>query len=476
MFVKADASAPMSSYEVRISNKSGAIVYEWNDKQEKYVKVNNKLPYDEVYQVVHEQIINKELYASVYREDKENTYNYLIKLSDVTPLEINLSDYKKDESVKYLVFEEGVYLYKGPSKIYGKLTPEVSLPVGTTFETKYYEDMWAYTEYNGQKGWVYKYSDSRTSPYEESSGVTDLLNNQTISLKTIGPVSFYANPKTKEVISTIPTNTELNNLLYLSSYYITTKDRFILVEYNGQQGWIHEGSLNSNLAFLIEETEDVIVANPKGISLYKHPNNKNDKLLTIPYATKLTPIYSYNNDYKNFYDSEWWYQVNYNGKIGWINTPSYNEQDNFLDLASIYNGRAVNFTNTKGLKGYTIYKNINDLSTEVLTLPNNTTLTPKYYVSTIEGTWYFVEYEEQQGWVYLKDYESNKEYPDHSFNSSGEESSSSYQSSSNYKTYSYQSFVQKILAYVSIVIVVSLTATVTVILINKKKKDNNASK
>lgn len=472
IFVKADAGTPILSYEVRISNKEGAFIYEWDDENKKYYKTEEKLSYDTTYQVMYERIINNELYAYVYSEDKtiDTVGDCLIKLSDTTPLEFILSDYKKDDTIKYLIFEEGIYLYQGPSKIYGKITPEVSLPVNTEVETKYYDDMWAYVEYNGKKGWIYTYTFKRLSPYNEAAGVADITNKKTISLKTLGPVKLYSNPKTKESILKIPTGTVLNDLSIFSTYSLLTSDNegFYLIEYDGKKGWISEGTSDSNLAYLINSNKKIFVTNQKGVTLYKNPNSNSDEISTIPHATILTPTYSnYNNNYVKVYsDTGYFYQVNYDGKIGWIKVQDP-AGDDYLDIASEYEDEAINFSNR------IIYKNINDLSTKVLTLPNKTDLTPKYYVSTTDGTWCFVEYEEQQGWIYLDD--SNHNNSSSSSNLPNTNPSSGLESSSN-ELNSSSSPSQKILVYMVTVIVLSLTAFVTIILINKSKKDQNATK
>lgn len=331
MFVKADMSAPMSSYKIRISNPEGAEVYEWNNKTRLFEKTGEKIDYDLVYIVQYEQIINNEIYAHITRKsiDDKGKVTYsdikLIKLDDTRVIEIDIEDYEKEMLKKYYVFDDTCYLYKGPSKLYGKIEPEISLSVGTIIETEYYDELWAYVEYNGVKGWVYTYTFTTLSPYNESAGMVSISEYHP-NIKSVNELTLYNNPKTEEETGvTIHPEVELNTIYTYSS---EVHNPYYYVDYNGTKGWvktIYEDNVIMNIAYKANQEMSLKVDNKEGAALYKNPSNKNSSIGIIPYETKLTPTYSLNGSH-----TEEWYQVKYNDTIGWVNLQdvSYYNEDN----------------------------------------------------------------------------------------------------------------------------------------------------
>jgi len=477
MLVSADAAGPMlTQYDIRISNKNGAIIYKWDDKTDKYTKTNEVLKYDQIYTVINEKIEDKQLYGILYEYNEEGEYSneYIIKLSDAKPLKYNLDDYKQETSQKYYVFEEGVILYQGPSKIYNKVSPEKTIPVGTIIETKHYDGIWAYINYKGTKGWIYVCTDKEVSPYNESSGVAELKENETVSFKTIGPVDLYTTPKSnKKVGITIPKNADIINQKVIATYMDNPNNNYY-IEYNGTKGWIRLNLENSNVALIDGYSEPLTIVDTKGINLYDNPNDSKNIIDNIPYLTKLTQtLYHYYKDYRD-YDSDYWIQVTYNGKIGWINDEKNYIKDTNQESKRIIFAKQTN--EEKEIKiqkpeGLIIYEDLNNLNTQISTIPYKARVIPTLYIYAENGTWYFVEYEEQEGWIYLSDEEDSSTND----NGSSQLPPSSNNEIPNNSSSSTESVGKKILSYISIVVIVSLTAFVTLILINKQKKDNNAT-
>lgn len=314
MLIKADMAAPMSSYEVRISNPEGAEIYEWNNDSKSYEKTSKKLNYDEIYYINYEQIRNNELFGyAVVREKIDGGYTFsdggLIKLSDTKPLEVKLEDHKKETKAKYYVFDDSCYLYNGPSEIYGKVEPEISLRVGTTIETEYYDDMWAYIEYNGVKGWVYTYS--YNSIPENASGMV-YISGYRPNIKSVKELTMYKNPKTEEEIGMIiPQETELNTIYV---YSLLVHNPYYYVEYNGVKGWvktIYEDNIVMNIAYpTIEGTK---ATSKEGAILYQKPGDENSTIGIVSSGIELTAMYYLANTH-----NPEWYQVKYNDTIGWI--------------------------------------------------------------------------------------------------------------------------------------------------------------
>lgn len=307
VIVKADMSAPMSNYKVRVSNVNGAYLYDYDSDQKAYVKTEYKVEYDTIIEVHYEKIIDDEFYAYVCINDNK-TCGY-INLSNTSAEEINLDDYYHEYAVTYYVFDDTCYLYDGPSeKVYNKLNPEKKLEVGYTFTSNYYDDLWTYIP--EKKAWVYTYTYSKYSDLE-TAGV---MPKDTTNIITMEEIKIYNNPKTKDtILGTIPANTELTSEYgysmqpYKGNYYIT---------YNGITGFIetnyNESDNMSNFAFGVSSNTSLKVENSNGISLYKD-SDLSEVIATIPYGTELSPSYSMGGSH-----STYMYRVEYNNQVGWI--------------------------------------------------------------------------------------------------------------------------------------------------------------
>lgn len=335
MFVKADMGAPISTYKVRISNPDGAETYEWDFENQKYKPTGNKLTYDTVYEVIYETIKKNEMYGELVKTTKDETgatsYSdfYTINLKDAKPLEVNLEDYKHEQKLKYYVFDDSCYLYKGPSLLYGKVKPEISLKVGTIIEVEYYDELWAYVEYNGQKGWVYQYTYGYNDM--ENAGMVNIYEGYEQNIITMKNVVMYKSPKTEEPLGVIiPKEVKLNVIYtystepHLANYY---------VEYNGTKGWIKtitekdiftKEDIITNIAYEYENIYEIEVKNTNGINFYKEPNTELSNIGIIPYNTRLTVMQEL-----GIGRNEGWYMVEYNGTKGWISVANY-EDYNFI--------------------------------------------------------------------------------------------------------------------------------------------------
>ena len=166
IFASADMGAPfITPYKIRVSNPNGAVLKD---------SLHNEtvtVPYDTVLEVNYEYKKDDVLYGQV----KYDNYSYyIINLSDAQLItsvdDIDFSTFREYEQSMY-VFKEGAYLYKGPSRVYGKVDGDVEIPVGTIVKTEYcdLDFRWAYVNYNGTKGWVYIFSYQIGTSDDESS-------------------------------------------------------------------------------------------------------------------------------------------------------------------------------------------------------------------------------------------------------------------------------------------------------------------
>ncbi len=168
--VKADMGAPsISPYEVRVTKTEGTTL----TNEEK----NTKAPYDTILKVNYEYLENGIMFGEV----EWNKEIYMVKLSDTEVIkqeEGNPQNFDREE-MKY-VYKEGAYLYKGPSKIYGKVDGEIMIPVGAKIKVsiRNEDEIWAYVTYEGVSGWIYYYKYDDHSPYQEKTSLLSVIDEE----------------------------------------------------------------------------------------------------------------------------------------------------------------------------------------------------------------------------------------------------------------------------------------------------------
>lgn len=211
---------------------------------------------------------------------------------------------------------------------------------------------------------------------------------------------------------------------------------------------------------------DTNILTMKEVNIYNNPYSKDTVLGTIPINTELTSNYYYGN-YSSYY-------VTYNGISGFIILENYN---NIPNLAFGYNA-TIKVGNSSGIK---LYKDGN-LNSEVIDIiPFNTELIVSYDLGERIFYMYRVEYNNKIGWINVSDLD-NSTSEDY-FNSS--DNSEDNTDNSNNEENEEPDFVvdpstsklstnQVIVLCIVLVIIVSLTAFVTILLINKKKESRNA--
>ena len=201
LVVFADGAAPtLQGYQVRVTNPDGAkgLLYDWKTK----TYSETTIPYDTVIDVYMEMVYEGELYGETYYDEN------IVRLSDCTLVKEELEiqeGYKA--SGKIYVIKEGTYLYKGPSKVYGKVT-DTMIPVGTTLTYTYYDGIFAYVSYKGEKGWVYTGED--VNMYEDE--ITVVLYSS-LDLTTFGEFKMYKEADDKSnVVGTLPSGKEIKTI------------------------------------------------------------------------------------------------------------------------------------------------------------------------------------------------------------------------------------------------------------------------
>ncbi len=443
--VKADMGMPgVSEYNIRVKDVDGTPLYKFGGDENSAIMV----PYDTILTVYMEETVNGVLYGHINYNDN----SYVVDLSkiEIVKNEINLSEFKHDAQKMY-VFKEGAYLYKGPSKVYGKVDGNVELPVGTIVSFEYYDELWAYVEYNGVKGWVYIYSYSETSPYGELSYLANMPDKKE-SLFTVSDVKLETYPGSNIHIGvTIPKFTDVD-VKYLYKY--GPHNHYYYVEYNGQCGWLYSGDYNIG-----DKSINLSVYALKDVNLLE--DDKKTVIMTIPKNTEMKVIYDAS------FDDFGYVYVEYKGVKGWL----------FIDDGS-YSGVALNYDNiypkNKILVNAKLYDKIDGklINKEI---PANTIIEIKYFDFT--NNWYYVVTKNYQGWInitpedmeyiYIEDSEEEIINPE-----VAPEEETKTEEKEDVPELPKASPKEMAIYCISGAVVLALVAFVTIKLINKKKKTN----
>lgn len=387
LHVKADIGAPqLQSYEAIVVKEEGSIFYTYDydhtNDEEAFIEVG-VLPKGSTITIVNEEYRDNTWWGYGWVDDYDD-YCY-IKLNELmlanATFDLNKATHL-DEKYELIVINEGVKLYNGPSKMYKEVSGEI--PIGTILTYEYTDgsgfeslsDLWVYTNYNGQQGWVYIYPYDH---YGEASGVARVDNTTIYTLDNISILYDYPNENAKTINVNIPKNEELNvsyrygttNRNYSSWVYINTSDI---------QGWINleDGSATDQIKEQYITTQEIM--------LYTEFNNEASQAdIPLPANTEITFKYERDN----------WALINYNNVNYWL---------------KLINGKDytyLNLANTTYIKSgivmkdnAPVYETPNNTSTIIATKNTGEEIKLKYEDYKDGTTWYYIE---NLGWINKND-------------------------------------------------------------------------
>lgn len=460
LFVFADIGMPSTvEYDVRVNNKDGAIVYNYDGKATDQV-----LPYDAKLTVIYEYTSqSKQKFASV----RYNNETYEIKLEDVVVFskDVDLDNFYKSEKTKKLyVFDENCYLYAGPSTLYGHVDGDVKVPVGTILEYQYSDDLWAYTEYNGVKGWVYHYTLVPTHFDDIKSSVATVAENGS-KLYVVNKIdSLLKSPYSEEKVDVeIPVGEEIEY-----DYYISYPKRYAVhVKVDNKEGWLEVVPSNfysdtKGGAFLNDCSSLYIYAD-KGATIYKKAGDlssaTSDK---IPYGEIISVKYDYVSDYYA------WYKVVYKDKEVWINEKL--DMSNNLPVTYLRNyGTADVYKISKDLE---VYEKADTSKKTDKTIKSGTTIEVLFTTYSKNQSWGYVDIDGTKGWVSLNglDRSDSSEFCiSHLRVESFEEKDSETKKEQNEEDSKGLTKKEIIIYSVGGAVVLALVAIVSITIVNKKK-------
>ena len=418
MIAKADMGSPVLNYEVRVSNADGAQTYDiiYKDNKDQVVKEDVILKYDTVLKVEHEEKVNGTEYLSVFYKNKDTDrteFTYVLASDVILNKDYDLEEYKNKDSINMVVFREGAYLYKGPSFRYDKVDGGYMLPVGAEIKTKYYDEVFAYVEYQGHKGWLYIYQyDEDLSPYDTMGFLADKydISKDKYKMYTIQSTKIYKDlTNTKGDSVTIPANTLIEPKL---SYLYHPHYRAFLITYKGNDYWlindddvIKEDNPDKEYIILFEDTK--LYAEPGTYENNFKPSKTTGKV--IPKYTKLV----YDKSYATEYGQDRFYEVTYEGKTGWVYYNSDDEREIAITESNNYEDAKAQINSD--LKLYkSPYK-----SNEIGTIPSGKTIEYLFYGTnglskpeTILDTWVYVTTKGYTGWAKYDEEVFNNKAPE----------------------------------------------------------------
>ncbi|WP_157663849.1 SH3 domain-containing protein [Sutcliffiella horikoshii] len=238
-----------------------------------------------------------------YEIQFENQVGYITTNSKYT----NLKNEEPVEEIDYdgpviMTNGEWVGVFKGPSlksERLGNLSDTEKAPL-----IRKYNNWWYEVKYNGETGYI-----TTNTKYTKLIGELPEEEYEGPVIKTTGGwVSIFGSPSTSskklgaleghEVVGVI---SQYNNWWYE-------------VEYNGKTGYITTNTKYTKLIGEIPEEEydsPVIKTTGGWVSIFGNPSTSSEKLGVLEGQQAVTVLSQYN---------DWWYEVEYNGKTGYITT------------------------------------------------------------------------------------------------------------------------------------------------------------
>ncbi len=296
----------------------------------------------------------------------------------------------------------GLWMTKGPKAYSGNI---VCLPYNTKVVATAEENGWYKISYNGQIGWVdgaYTTSANFNNNSNNSNSNSNNTNKKGSSKSNVlgkvtveSPVGLWMTEGPKPYsgnITCLNYNTTVNVIGESNGWYE--------INYNGQIGWI-DGAYttsvnfnnkisNTNQSNTKSNTEKgsgvksskllgtVIIESPVGLWMTEGPNGNSGNITCLNYHTKVNVIG----------ESNGWYKITYNGKIGWVDS----KYTTTLNSGSISQNKEITIASPIGL--YMTY-GPNGTGGIITCLPYGTEL----QVLGEKNGWYEVNYNGSTGWI-----------------------------------------------------------------------------
>ncbi len=414
----ANSSAPKVERYDAVVNVNSPQLYTFD-----FEKIDEKISYGEIIEIDYERVYKGEIYGFFFIKGVRER---AINLKDIKPVneEIQPGE-RRVYKGKVMVVFEGLRLHSGPANAYKTVTGMVK--AGTVLEYNHVSGdeapAWAYTEYEGKKGWVEIYSESDQHGYI----ATESFSSKII---TVDSFKMYRQPDIGDgavFIREVPGYKKITvNYEY---YYYEGADedrtgyRWLNVTYNGISGWIEdykwtyvgdETKYTDNQLHAYECDEKFITF--ADVKLYDYPSIIGQKSVGVMKSGyEGVSTYCYEERGNNIL----WYYVTYNDKNYWISSESFVGAECDTKFITIEDVKLYDYPSKNGVKSLgnmkSGYKGVSLYC---------------YYDRTDYLSWYYVAYNEKNYWIndyqflgvddyvdedddYFYDYDSNPRFCDY---------------------------------------------------------------
>lgn len=467
VLVKADIGMPeIKPYDVIVTNKDGIKL------EDSYKKKSIVIPYDT------KLTVNMEYYNS----EKKTYYGYVeyngvsgdIDLSNVriVSTKIDLKDFNKLETPRKVYAIEDVELYKGPSKVYGRVDGEKVIPKGSTVSYEYYDEVWALVKYDGVEGWMVIYPYAKAIGSDLKTSVVDFApEGKNTVLLTENVTKLKVNPNEDEEISVnIPKDTVLKYEYSANAL----KSEYFYVDYEGTKGWLYITYFGGpyDADGLVEESCTTALVLNDNVYIYSKRgdlSSKTDK--KIEKGKEYSIIYSYATEEAS------WYYILYNGEKVWVTAEGFANDDS---TSILENYGTVYLYKTK--EDVDVYEYPSKDAKKIAILKSGTQV-DNYYSYTDYSLnykdeyyyWNYIKTDDIEGWVLNSkidgSYENRKEVcPELVSTTSPEEDGKKEEKEDKEDKGKSLTPAQMAIIGVGGAVVLALVIVVTLTIINKKKK------
>jgi len=381
-----------TQYDVIVSSESGAVLYDrvWNDDMTRSIMrpLTVLAPAGTQLVVTDEFEFEGTLYLAVTYGDFDAYIKKDKVLINVQQVGENAAYSTSASHSVVIINKNGAFLRKGPSLAYDTVSDAIPYATVITYN-KTNSDFepaaeWAYTEYNGVKGWL------NINQYGSSYDCAKVLDENdcfTGILETLTDGAYLTeniDADSAKVAENIPSGTKL-----CYKYYYEFSDYICaFVEYNGVKGWL--GTKGTPAKIATGEKGGVYVLAENGLPLYKKPFEKDaEHISVVPVNSNLSVDFAFSETAEN--SGYIWMHVNYNGTDGWIFSGDSSE------YCYMYRAFDLKINAENGLD---LYAAPNAESEVISTVPHGSNVTCIYEIADSSAYWSFVKYGDTHGWIY----------------------------------------------------------------------------
>ena len=313
--VSADVGIPeRSNYNIKVTNTSGAYLYDDSDDGNTYYKTSTLLAPGTICESSYS-------YGKYLEAKCGDQYGYLLA-DDITPiLDASKMEFKKYKKQYYTYKETTVYEYPYfASKVAGTIAKGETFDINICQSESF--DSWAYVNVNGVKGWIYAlYQTTAEIGLDDESAIATVAAVEEGEFYVVyTDVALYTEPM--EQGEKVNAYLEYGKTYKYKYNYNQVYAEYVQVEVDGKLVWV-------NKCLEAHKTDDkMIVTDASKVALYGRALDKDSMVKTLLMDNTLYDIkvaYELNH-------GDGWYLINNGTSDLWITLDA--EYDDEIDVGS----------------------------------------------------------------------------------------------------------------------------------------------